>query len=68
MLCEGKEIINRLKQFFAKVVSVKGLVFGIATWFLYIDKIDQTIWIGCVGIIVGVRAAEKIKLRDNGVK
>jgi len=54
-------IIDRAFSVVVKLVSVKGLVFFMATWLLLQDKIDDTTWWITAGIIIGGRALEKIK-------
>lgn len=60
-----KNTIRRLGNLIIKLISVKGLVFFVATWLKLSDRIDSTTWMLTAGIIIGGRAIEKIKTMNN---
>ena len=58
-------VFKRLNALIIKLISVKGLVFFVATWLKLNDRIDSTTWMLTSGIIIGGRAIEKIKTMNN---
>lgn len=54
-----KEYFERVHLLIVKMISVKGLVFCLATVFLIYEMIDQTTWWLAVTAIIAGRAVEK---------
>lgn len=60
-----KDVLGRLKSLIIKLISMKGLAFMLATWFLWVGKIDATTWWLSVTALTAVRAAEKKIAADH---
>lgn len=60
-LAELARIPKRVYDLVVKLISVKGLILGLATWLLYADKVDQTTWLLAAAGVIGTRAFEKLK-------
>ena len=54
-----KDFLNRLKLLIIKLISVKGVVWIIATIMLFMGIIDANIWFIISGIFVGIRTIDK---------
>lgn len=50
---------SRVRDFFLKLLSVKGFVFFVATALLLLEKINAEQWMWAAGGLVVVRAVEK---------
>lgn len=59
--------LKRLNDLVIKLVSFKGLVFILATVFLWIGKIDQTTWWLAAITVTATRAVEK-KIHEDAQK
>lgn len=54
---KGTHIVDSLVE---KTISRKLLVFGIATWLMYVDKISVDIWTEFAMVYVGIQGAHDI--------
>jgi hypothetical protein len=59
---------KRLQDLAIKLISVKGLVFIMATVLLFFAKITVTIWFIFAGIFVGIRCVEKMIRAYSGIR
>ncbi len=57
---KGMNLKERWLQFVAKLMSVKVIVFGVATWLAYVDKIPAWYWLLCAFALMGIRYLEKL--------
>lgn len=53
------EVLTRLHLLILKLISVKGMVFFIGTWMLFVGRIDATVWWLTAAVVIGGRALEK---------
>ncbi len=51
---------KRLVDFICKLMSVKLIIFGIASWFLYVGKLPWWAWLLCASALMGIRYFEKV--------
>lgn len=61
MIDELKNLLSRLCDLLAKLMSVKVLVLAVASYLAIKGKLDWYAWLACAGVVVGVRFWEKIK-------
>jgi hypothetical protein len=55
-----KEILNRFKVLIIKLVSIKGLIWILATVGLFLGVVDTVSWEVVSLVLAGIRGAEKI--------
>ena len=51
---------DRLKELLAKLLSIKGIVFIIATVLMFMGKVTPHIWGISALILIGIRTLEKV--------
>jgi hypothetical protein len=51
---------DRCIEFAAKLMSIKLVVFGVATWLLWEGKIPSWFWLLCAFALMGIRYLEKL--------
>jgi hypothetical protein len=61
-----KTLWSRLEALLAKLISVKGLILGLATYLCAIGKISGMEWFLAAGAIAGTRAYEKKIAKAGG--
>lgn len=61
-----KEIGTRFHQLVLKLLSVKGLILGLATWLLVAGMITESTWVLAAGSMAGIRAIEKKIAKQQG--
>jgi len=54
-----KDLIQRFRILLIKIVSVKGLILGLATWLIMFEKIGPEHWMICALGLAGIRGYEK---------
>lgn len=59
-------IVERVQALIIKLISVKGVILGLATFFLWADKVTETTWFLAAGAMAGIRAAEKKIAQQQG--
>lgn len=53
-------VYERITELLAKALSMKGLVFALATWLTFSDKLEGWMWILTAAIVIGGRTLEKV--------
>ena len=59
-----KSIPKRILDLVIKLISVKGLVFGVATILKFNNLLDSWIWLLCAVAILSFRTFEKILVKE----
>ncbi len=58
---------DRLTSLVAKILSVKMLVFAVASWLVYKEAIPPWMWLIATGLAVGAREMEKVIASTKGL-
>ena len=54
-----KDVLSRIEQLIIKLISVKVIIGGVATWLMYYNRLDPWVWFAVMLSIISARSFEK---------